>query len=89
MDFDLIPHTLAGEECPKNRNYRVLKVYSLKSSYSVQTCICDDHCSWDMCNLAHPPKGCLESIPSNWHWDDRKNTWVAQVELGNTFSLLK
>jgi hypothetical protein len=42
-----------------------------------------------MCNLAHPPEGCLENIPSNWHWDDRKTTWVAQVVLGNTFSLLE
>ena len=83
MDVELIPHTLTGEECQNNGNHREFKFneYSPKQ----HTCLCEDHCSWEMCNLAIPPNECLEKIPSSWHWDDRKNTWVAQNVLGNTF----
>ena len=87
VDVELIPHTITGEECPNNGNYRVFKVN--ENSTELHTCLCEDHCSWDMCNLAIAPKGCLEKIPSSWHWDDRKNTWVAQIVLGNTFSIVK
>ena len=87
MDLESIPYTLIGEECSSNGNYREFKFheYSMNISTIMHTCLCDEHCSWEMCNFADPPKGCLENINSNWQWDDRKNTWVAQVVLGISF----
>jgi len=81
LDVELIPHALTAEGCPKNRNYRILQLS--EPSLQLQTCICDEHCSWDMCNLVNPPKDCLFNSSSNWNWDGLKNTWVAQVYLGN------
>ena len=79
----MIPYTSTGDECPIIGNYREFKFN--ENSPTMHTCLCDDHCSWEMCNLADPPKGCVENINSKWQWDDRWNTWVAQVVLGNTF----
>ena len=86
MDVELIPYTLTGEECPSNGNYIETKLNEVFPI--MQVCLCEDHCAWHMCNLVHPPKGCLEKNPSEWHWDGRMNTYIAQVVLGNKFLLL-
>ena len=84
VDIELIPYTLTPEGCANKRNYRQFQLGG--SSRHVQTCVCEDHCSWDMCNLAHPPQGCLRNTTSNWYWDSVRDTWIAQVDLGNNVS---
>ena len=46
----------------------------------IDTCYCEDHCSWKTCRLVNPPRNCLENIAAEavWAWDANKNTWVAQ-----------
>ena len=86
LDIDSIPRSLAVEGCPKNGKYRKLKLieYSIRYPiyYDFNTCSCENHCGWDMCNIVHPPQECLLNSSSSWYWDYRKNTWVAQVILG-------
>ena len=77
VDTELIPHTLTPEGCKTNRNYREFQLS--KHSPTIQTCVCEDHCSWDMCNLAHAPHDCLMNVTSRWQWDYFKDTWVAPV----------
>ena len=47
---------------------------------SLNTCICEDHCSWDACRLINPPQKCLSRIYGDaiWNWDGVKHAWVAQ-----------
>ena len=86
IDFELIPQTLMAEDCPSNMNHTVSQL--TEQSPTIQTCICEDHCSIDMCNLVHPPNNCLPNIPSKWSWNYLKDTWVAQVDLGNNILCL-
>ena len=85
-DIEMIPHTLTADECPTNTYYREFQVS--KQSPNMRTCVCEDHCSWDMCNLDHPPEDCLGNITGKWQWDFLKDTWIAQVDLGNEISNL-
>ena len=47
---------------------------------SLNTCYCEDHCSWKTCRLSEPPQNCLSDIGAKaaWAWDTQKNVWVAQ-----------
>ena len=45
-------------------------------------CTCNEHCSWDLCRLAEPPKTCLVGTNSEWHWDSLKNGYAAQIVTG-------
>ena len=45
-------------------------------------CTCNEHCSWDLCRLVEPPKDCLLATGSVWQWDNLKNAYVAQVDMG-------
>ena len=46
----------------------------------LDTCFCEDHCSWEACWLIDPPSNCLSRIDGEmvWAWNDIKNAWVAQ-----------
>ena len=54
---------------------------------SLNTCFCEDHCSWDICRLVNPPNGCLSRIKGEviWVWDNNEDAWAAQgnVSLSN------
>ena len=78
--LEFIPRLIGTQQCTENRNERRLSFTG--DPLSFRTCDCEDHCSWDMCNLQHPPPGCLRTYDSIWHWDYRRKTWVAQVVLG-------
>ena len=47
---------------------------------SLNTCYCEDHCSWKTCRLSIPPQKCLSNIIGEavWAWNSQKNAWVAQ-----------
>ena len=47
---------------------------------SLNTCYCEDHCSWETCWLINPPLNCLSNIANEsvWAWNAQKNVWVAQ-----------
>ena len=47
---------------------------------SLNTCYCEDHCSWKTCRLSIPPHNCLLNIEGEavWAWDSQKYAWVAQ-----------
>ena len=47
---------------------------------SMNTCFCEDHCSWETCRLITPPQDCLSRIDGEaiWNWDGVKHAWVAQ-----------
>ena len=47
---------------------------------SLNTCYCEDHCSWETCRLLNPPQNCLSNTAneSAWAWDSQKGAWVAQ-----------
>ena len=53
----------------------------------INTCFCEDHCSWEICRLINPPNGCLSRIETEayWLWDNNEDVWVAQgnVALSN------
>ena len=82
----MIPHVLTEDDCATNTNYYELQ--RSEQSPNIRTCICEEHCSWDMCNLAVPPDNCLRNMTSKWQWDFLKDTWIAQVDLGNEISNL-
>ena len=50
----------------------------------ISTCFCEDHCSWNMCRLNHPPGNCLKRLSMTmvnnvtWQWDSKEKYWVAQ-----------
>ena len=81
LDVELIPRISMVDGCPINTDYRVVQLKD--DSLPIHTCSCENHCSWDMCNLVHPPIECVVNTSSSWYWDSRKNAWVAQVILGN------
>ena len=47
---------------------------------SMNTCFCEDHCSWEACRLINPPHNCLTRIDGEaiWFWDAVNDAWVAQ-----------
>ena len=54
----------------------------------IDTCFCEDHCSWEICRLINPPYGCLSRIGVEvyWLWDNNEDAWAAQrgnVALSN------
>lgn len=50
----------------------------------IDTCFCEDHCSWEICRLINPPKDCLSRIDGGaaWLWDDIEDAWTAQGNTG-------
>ena len=46
----------------------------------LNTCYCEDHCSWETCRLLNPPQNCLSNIGNvaEWVWNAKKDFWVAQ-----------
>ena len=68
----MIPR-MSEHGCPKNSEHRD----------ELNTCSCEDHCSWDLCRLETPPKSCLSGTNSNWRWNRIKSAWSAQISLGN------
>ena len=46
----------------------------------LDTCFCEDHCSWSICRLTNPPENCLSRGHGKkiWAWDNIKESWVAQ-----------
>ena len=45
----------------------------------METCFCEDHCSWEVCRLLKPPQKCLASmIGAIWAWDREGEAWRAQ-----------
>ena len=45
----------------------------------IDTCFCEDHCSWETCRLMYPPSNCISSISPEivWARDEIKDSWVA------------
>ena len=80
LDVGLIPRR-TSDGCPNNMGHRTFEYHI--DFPPVDTCACEDHCSWDMCFLLHPPEECLCGTESKWYWDARLNAWVAQVVQGN------
>ena len=58
---------------------------------SLNTCYCEDHCSWETCRLLNPPQNCLSDIAyeSAWTWDSQKNAWVAQSKYQIVYAIQK
>ena len=54
-----------------------------KGTFSnLQTCFCEDHCSWETCRLLNPPQNCLSSMDNTaWAWDSIHDAWVAQGNM--------
>ena len=44
----------------------------------IQTCFCEEHCSWETCRLVEGPKKCVKGVKSEWIWDLNRLIWVAQ-----------
>ena len=46
----------------------------------LNTCYCEDHCSWQTCRLSEPPQKCLRNIAGEavWAWDAKRDVWVIQ-----------
>ena len=61
-----------GNGCPKN-TYGCVG----KSCNSLETCFCEEHCSWETCRLVESPKECLHGMSSIWIWDTQRMLWVA------------
>ena len=72
----LIPRS-SGSNCLTNRSYRA----------KLGVCSCEPHCSWDLCRLVETPIDCLNGTSGKWKWDDRQNSWVAQIDQGINGSL--
>ena len=72
MDVDLIPRSKI-RQCPTNTQYKD----------GLGTCICEDHCGWDLCRLTVPPEDCISGTHGKWQWDKVKRAWVAQITLGD------
>ena len=70
-DFDLIPREPKGG----------CLLGSVTRKHFI-TCICEDHCRWDMCRLKKPPEDCLFYTSSKWTWNSRENAWIAQRTKG-------
>lgn len=64
-------------KCPEGTSY---------GTGRYDTCICEDHCSWDICRLHEAPEECLIGVDSRWVWDYQKEIWVAQVMQGTIVS---
>ena len=50
---------------------------------SLNTCFCEDHCSWETCRLISPPSSCLSTLDGEaiWAWDNVNDVWVAQGRI--------
>ena len=48
----------------------------------LDTCFCEEHCSWETCRLFDHPDVCLTDIKSRWVWDLKQKFWVAQAAAG-------
>ena len=81
---ELIPRP-DGKKCPTNTQYKKNEKEHAGNIFDLSTCSCEEHCAWDLCRLANPPKKCLRGTRSQWQWDSFKNAWVAQVNEGNKF----
>ena len=77
LDVDLIPRP-NEHGCPSQTSYKE----------GIGSCNCEDHCSWDLCRLTVPPTRCIEGTNSEWHWDDTKSAWVAQVNTSTICSAI-
>ena len=51
----------------------------------MDTCFCEDHCSWNKCRLAKPPNKCLENTVFEWKWNLVENHWTAKGFIFVTF----
>lgn len=49
----------------------------------LNTCYCEDHCSWETCRLVDPPQNCLSKIAGEvvWAWGSKQDAWVAQGKI--------
>ena len=58
---------------------------------SLNTCYCEDHCSWETCRLLNPPQNCLSNIANEsvWAWDSQKDVWVAQSKYQILYAFVK
>lgn len=72
----MIPRAL-HQECPIKGKYRE----------RFGTCVCDDHCSWDLCRTVEPENHCIRGTNSVWKWDHLKSAWVAQLHEGTITSM--
>ena len=54
--------------CPKNVRY----------VKGLDTCYCEEHCTWKMCFITHPPKDCLIGTGFGWTWSSTKTCWIAR-----------
>ena len=69
---------------PRPVNVKIKEKECPKGTFdTIDTCYCEDHCSWKACRLVNPPINCLSNINDNtvWGWDPREKLWRAQ---GNT-----
>ena len=64
--------------CPQN----TYDVIHRKDWEDLSFCLCEDHCSWNGCNLEDPPLNCLLENESTWLWDSRKQFWIAGLLPG-------
>ena len=49
----------------------------------LETCFCEDHCSWKICRLINPPFNCLPKTDDEiaWAWNVTQNAWVSQSKI--------
>ena len=40
------------------------------------TCYCEDHCSWESCNLNTHPEECFDGVNGIWFRNDEGYPWV-------------
>ena len=50
-----------------------------KTCYNIETCFCEEHCSWERCRILDAPDDCLTSVNGKWKWNSKKIHWVAQI----------
>lgn len=57
----------------------------------LNTCFCEDHCSWETCRLLNPPQDCLSNIVNEpvWAWNKQKQVWVAQSKYKICYDFVK
>ena len=80
----MISPLLGNVKCP------LFGTYTIGPFGTLQTCFCEDYCTWRKCKLNVPPVVCLptNSIASEWAWDPVKSYWVAQIKGKENLILL-
>ena len=54
--------------------------YGCQDDKCLNTCFCENHCSWKKCKHKSPPQWCLVHTKSGWNYDSRTHSWRAGVK---------